>query len=187
MIKKENFTIANIAGLVKGLFILKSKSSYVGSLPRIRGKLYFKVKGNVKIGNRFLARSIMYPSAITVDEKAELVIGDNVFLNYGVDIGCTKSITIGDYTKVGPFTVIVDSNYHQIQCGEDVVSAPVEIGRNVWIGRSCIILPGVSIGDNSVIASGSVVTRDIPSNVLVAGSPAMEKRALKIDENWIRR
>lgn len=187
MLKKEKITFANLFGFIRGSLLLNSKSSTVGSIPRVRGKLYFKVKGDVRIGNHFLVRSIMYPSVIMVDKNAVLDIGDSVFLNYGVDIGCTKFITIGNHVKIGPFTNIIDSNYHEIQHGEDVVHLPVAIKDNVWIGRSCIILPGVTIGENSIVASGSVVTKNVPDNVLVAGIPAKVVKNLKVEEGWIRK
>jgi maltose O-acetyltransferase len=62
----------------------------------------------------------------------------------------------------------------------------VHIGDNVWIGRSAIILPGVTIGDNAVVAAGAVVTKDVPDATLVAGNPARVVRTLVVDDGWRR-
>jgi acetyltransferase-like isoleucine patch superfamily enzyme len=85
-------------------------------------------------------------------------------------------ITIGQYTGLGPGTVVFSSN-HQYQPGVPFYRQPwiekgVTIGRDVWVGAGCIILPGVTIGDGAVVAAGSVVTRDIPPGAVVAGVPA---------------
>jgi acetyltransferase-like isoleucine patch superfamily enzyme len=62
----------------------------------------------------------------------------------------------------------------------------VHIGDNVWIGRSAIILPGVTIGDNAVVAAGAVVTKDVEEATLVAGNPARVVRTLVVDDGWRR-
>ena len=85
-----------------------------------------------------------------------------------------EKVTIGDNVTFGPGTMIYDHdhNYKQLNKTQDelMVSSPVCIGNNVWIGGNVIVLPGVSIGDNVVIGAGSVVTKDIPSNVIVVGN-----------------
>lgn len=82
-------------------------------------------------------------------------------------------------TIIGPNTIIVDSDFHSIWPPENRCNTmgyendkAVTIGKNVWIGMNCIILKGVTVGENSVIAAGSIVTKDIPPNVLVGGNPA---------------
>lgn len=90
-------------------------------------------------------------------------------------------IVIGDHTGLGPGTMIFASN-HQFRLGEPYHLQPwtakdVLIGRDVWIGAGTLIMPGVTIGDCCVVAAGSVVTHDVPSNSLVAGVPARVIRA----------
>jgi len=85
-------------------------------------------------------------------------------------------ITIGQYTGLGPGTVVFSSN-HQFVPGMPYYKQPwreeaVTIGRDVWVGAGCVILPGVTIGDGAVVAAGSVVTRDVPAGAVVAGVPA---------------
>jgi len=94
-----------------------------------------------------------------------------VFINTGVVIAAKKRIYIGNKTLIGDQTLILDSNWHGID-GNNVESGAVEIGDHVWIGERVIILKGVTIGDDSIIGAGSVVTKDVSKNVIVAGNPA---------------
>lgn len=85
-------------------------------------------------------------------------------------------IIIGDYSGLGPHTMLFSSN-HQYKFGEIYIQQPwvekdIVIGKNVWVGSGCIIMSGVTIGEGSVIAAGSVVTKDIPPLSLAAGIPA---------------
>jgi maltose O-acetyltransferase len=114
-------------------------------------------------------------------------VGDNVFFNYGLDIGCTKSIRIGSNTIIGPMVNMIDTNFHPVDADDRSESKDIVISDNVWIGRGALILPGVTIGRNTVIAAGSVVTRDIPSNVLAGGTPAKVIREIRVPNEWIRR
>jgi acetyltransferase-like isoleucine patch superfamily enzyme len=87
-----------------------------------------------------------------------------------------SKITIGQYSGLGPGTVVFSSN-HQYVSGVPFYLQPwtekdVTIGRDVWVGAGCVILPGVTIGDGAVVAAGSVVTKDVPAGAVVAGVPA---------------
>lgn len=115
----------------------------------------------------------------TLSPTAQIIIEDNVGLN-GTSIAArTKTIKIGQGTMIAPNVVIMDSDYHAQWPPEHRLLNPgfesdadITIGSNVWIGTQCIILKGVTIGKNSIIAAGSVVTKDIPPDVLAGGTPA---------------
>jgi acetyltransferase-like isoleucine patch superfamily enzyme len=175
--------LAILKGKIKcNLFIQKC-----GKLPRFHGYCKLKNKGKIVIGNRFCAYGKPVPVMMTTEEPtSKLLIGDNVFLNYGVDIGCRKSIRIGNNVKIGQYTSIMDNNYHLVDVGDDISGKEIIICDNVWIGIRCIVLPGVTIGKNSVIASGSIVTKDIPENVMAAGVPAKVIKKINIPNDWIR-
>lgn len=183
---KKKVTAKNIIGVARALVILRVNGVKVGSLPRIRGRCYIKNQGDIIIGNNFSVTSYPIPVSIDVQEGAKLSLGENVFLNYGVDLGCSCNIRMGNNVKIGPLTNIIDSNYHLTDASDSSGPKAIEIGDNVWIGRQVIILPGVRVGSNSVIAAGSVVRQDVPSNTLCAGSPARIIRELDIPAGWVR-
>ena len=106
-----------------------------------------------------------------------LRIGDRVFINSGAVVIAVKEIVIGDDVALANEVYVMDSNSHGVE-GRDHVEAPVHIGDGSWIGARALILPGVTIGKRVVVAAGSVVTRDVPDEVLVAGNPARVVRTL---------
>ena len=100
--------------------------------------------------------------------------GKGVYANFGLTLVDDTHIYVGDYTLIGPNVVIATAG-HPIEPGlrEQAYqyNIPVRIGRNCWLGAGVIIAPGVTIGDNVVIGAGSVVTKDIPDNVVAVGNP----------------
>lgn len=105
---------------------------------------------------------------------ANVHLGEWVYANFNLTLTDDGNIYIGDRTMIGPNCTIVTAG-HPIypSLREDVqqYNMDVHIGRNVWLGAGVIVLPGVTIGDNTVIGAGSVVTKDIPSNVVAFGNP----------------
>lgn len=101
-------------------------------------------------------------------------IGENFFANTGCIMLDATEITIGSNVMIGPNTIIASAS-HPVDYNERntglICGKAIYIYDNVWIGAGCIINPGVKIGENSVIGSGSVVVNDIPSNVVAAGNP----------------
>ncbi|MBC7488664.1 MAG: transferase [Glaciimonas sp.] len=107
---------------------------------------------------------------------AQILIGENVFINNDCVIIADKSIIeIGDYTLIGPSFFCVDSDFHPLDPTQRLTTnyncQSVKIGRNVFIGARVTILKGVNIGDDAVIAAGSMVIKDVPSGVVFAGNP----------------
>ena len=96
----------------------------------------------------------------------EINIGKNVYLNRGVIITGKDRINIGNRVTVGPNTCMFDHDHGQ-KPEDAFVTAPIIIKDNVWIGAGCIILKGVTIGENATIAAGSVVTKDVPGNTVM--------------------
>ena len=107
------------------------------------------------------------------DFGLNISIGDNVFINSGCTFQDQGTITIGDCTLIGHQVSVATVN-HDLDPNNraSMTFAPVVIGKDVWIGDHASILPGVRIGDGSVIAAGAVVTRDVPSRTVVARVPA---------------
>ena len=115
----------------------------------------------------------------TMTPKAKIIIGDHVGFNAISIMARSQTISIGSGTMIGGNCQIMDSDGHPLWPPEDrweypgdEYDQPVEIGDNVFIGLNVLILKGVCIGSNSIIAAGSVVTTSIPENCLAAGIPA---------------
>lgn len=113
------------------------------------------------------------------DFGKNLRLGKRVFINSGCKFQDQGGVTIGDDCLIGHNAVMATLN-HELDPTRraDMIPAPIVIGRNVWIGANCTILAGVAIGENSVVAAASVVTKDVPANTVVVGSPARVVRTL---------
>ena len=101
-------------------------------------------------------------------------IGRNFYANFNLTIVDDYTVTIGDNVLIAPnVTLSVTGHpvHHELRKNGEMYSFPITIGNNVWIGSHVVINPGVTIGDNSVIGAGSIVTKDIPPNVVAAGVP----------------
>ncbi len=109
--------------------------------------------------------------------------GKNIYANYNLTLVDDTHIYVGDYTMFGP-NVTVSTAGHPIlpELREQAYqyNMPVRIGRNCWIGAGVTIVPGITIGDNVVIGAGSIVTKDLPSNVVAVGNPCRILR--EVDE-----
>ena len=102
-----------------------------------------------------------------------LTLGRNVFINMGCRFQDTGGITIGDGTLIGHGSTLTTLD-HGIDPDRraDMIPAPVVLGRRVWLGANVTVVPGVTIGDGAIVGAGAVVTKDVPSNAIVAGVPA---------------
>lgn len=146
---------------------------------RVEGSPKVSNKGKIIIGKGTLIRSTISRIEIATERNAFLRIGNDVRINYGCSIGCTKHIEIGSYTRIGPYCTIMDSNFHdEYMRNVRPEGKEVKIGKNVLIGTKSIILKDVSIGDGTIIGAGSVVTKDLPPYVIAAGNPAKVIRNL---------
>ena len=108
-------------------------------------------------------------------------LGAYVYANFGLTLVDDTHIYIGERTMIGPNVTIATAGHPMLPALRErglQFNAPVRIGRNCWIGAGAIVLPGVSIGDESIIGAGSVVTRDIPALVVAAGNPCRVLRPI---------
>jgi acetyltransferase-like isoleucine patch superfamily enzyme len=107
-------------------------------------------------------------------------IGKNVFINQGCRLNDIGGIEIGDDVMLGPSVSLLTSG-HPIDPDRrrtEITSAPIRIGANVWIGASALIMQGVTIGDDAVVAAGAVLTRDVAARTIVGGVPATVIKSL---------
>jgi acetyltransferase-like isoleucine patch superfamily enzyme len=119
------------------------------------------------------------PIELGTYDDGRVEIGEHTFINYGSSITARSSVKIGAHCLLGHYTFIMDNGQHDIvRHNELPPSGPVVIEDHVWIGSKAVILPGVRIGHHAVIGAGSIVTKDVPPNCVVAGSPARIHRQL---------
>ncbi|MDJ0632722.1 MAG: sugar O-acetyltransferase [Xenococcaceae cyanobacterium MO_188.B29] len=122
------------------------------------------------IGLNFTVRPPFY-----CDYGCHIFAGDNLYINYDCTILDCNEVHLGNNVLLAP-KVQIYTAYHptdpELRLSGQELAAPVIIGDNVWIGGGVIICPGISVGSNVTIGAGSIVTKDIPNNVVVAGNPA---------------
>lgn len=140
----------------------------------------------MEIGSKCRFRSGILTNLLGLYQRTIIVAKGNGSVKIGEDVGVSgatiyarESIEIGSKTLIGANTKIIDNDFHPIDPeirfatpGDNIASAPVKIGTNVFVGCNSLILKGVTIGNNSVIGAGSVVVKDIPANCVAAGNPA---------------
>ena len=111
--------------------------------------------------------------------------GKNIYANFNLTLVDDTHIYIGDYTMFGPNVTVATAGHPilpELRKEGYQYNAPINIGKNCWIGAGAIILPGITIGDNVVIGAGSIVTKDIPSNVVAVGNPCKVLREVNEDD-----
>lgn len=160
----------------------------------LRGLQCAGIGNNFSVGRRARIEIIRFHNGIHF--SPELIIGDNVSIQDDVHIGCIEKIIIGDGVLIASKVYISDHNHgnysgsHQDEPTTEprlrlVTHNPVTIGRNVWIGEMVSILPGVSIGEGTIIGANSVVVSDLPPNCIAVGVPARIIKTFDVSVlNW---
>lgn len=123
----------------------------------------------------------LFPPFYT-DYGQNITVGKNVFINACCNFQDHGGITIGDGSLIGHKVVLATLNHEEEPSRrQNLVPAPIVIGKNVWIGANVTITPGVTIGDGAIVAAGAVVTKDVPAEMVVGGIPAKVIRAIRKD------
>lgn len=173
--KIHNYSLHKIYGMLKALLrgcLQRYKFKNCGKYLRTHGKVIVSTdNGKVILGDYVqMYHGVRFNVVGMNDTPASIKIGDFVSIGERTEIRCTKEIVIGDHSLIAWDVEIMDTDFHKID--NKIICKPVHIGANVWIGCRSIILKGVTIGEGSVIAAGSVITKDVPPYCLVAGNPA---------------
>ena len=166
--------------LLRARWHLRQATS-VGERVRVWGRPVVRNLGTLIIGQRATLVSGAIPIQLTVEPDGKLEIGAHTFMNYGCSILATKLVSIGPGCKIGMDVLMMDNDFHQIEPAKRAIrppSRPIVLESNVWLGARTIVLSGVTIGADSVVAAGSVVTRDIPPRTVSAGQPARVIRSI---------
>lgn len=113
---------------------------------------------------------------VQIDFGKQITLGKNIFINHSLTCMSAGGITIDDEVRIGPQVTMVTTN-HDFDERDTLCCKGIHIKRNVWIGARVTIMPGVTIGENAIIAGGAVVTKDVAPNTIVGGNPA---RVIKV-------
>lgn len=164
------------------------------NMPQISNRIIIMKIGRIILGSNIYFNShyrsnlagIYKPCSIAVLKNAVLQIGNNCGFS-GCSIFCASKITIGDYCNFGVNTSIWDTDFHPVDnyisrrnnVRDDIITKPIIIGNDVFVGANSVILKGVKIGNGAVVGANSVVTTNIPSNEIWAGNPARYIRKIR--------
>ncbi len=187
MIKEITFFPSKVWNAV----IIKTHSIVVGRNVKIRGKIYYFGNGKLDIGANTVVNSgkISNPvggaqTTFYIINNAQVKIGENCGISNST-ICAAKGIVIGNRSIIGGNCCLYDTDFHSIDYLErrnkpdkGIKTAQICIGEDVFIGANSMVLKGITIGDRSIVAAGSVVTRDIPADQLWGGNPAKKIRDL---------
>lgn len=145
-------------------------TSYVQGFDHLH--LEIASRAGIHLGERIQNRGALY---LLCGQAGKMKIGSHVFFNTNCSVSCMGETVIGDYCKIGNNTVIVDHDHNYKNQDSEYLVGKITIGNRVWIGANCTILQGAHIGDDCVIAAGSIVRSDVP-----AGSIVYQKRQTTI-------
>ncbi len=130
---------------------------------------------------RSVGRNVWIEPDFRCEFGKNIIIGNDVYINFGCVILDCGIVSIGNSTLIGPNVGLYSGN-HAIDAGERIIGGlvpkPISIGNRVWICGNVNVVPGVTIGDNTIIGAGSVVTHNIPSGVIAAGNPCRVLRKI---------
>ncbi|MGT2945521.1 DapH/DapD/GlmU-related protein [Streptococcus chenjunshii] len=124
-----------------------------------------------------LPQSSVILTPLQIDRAKTMTIGKNVFINHGLTCMSSGGITIEDGVMIGPEAALITAN-HDFKNLDILQFKPIHIKKGAWIGARSIILPGITVGEGAVVASGAVVTRDVPDKTVVGGSPARKIKTI---------
>ena len=139
----------------------------------LRGRPHVINDGTMVFGERVRLVSTVATLELVTLAGGRLEIGNNVFINYGTSIVASNLVRLGNDCLIGTHVMVMDTDFHRVEDKAwDTTGYPIIIEDRVWLGNRSMVLKGVRIGHDSVVAAGSVVTRDVPPRTLVAGVPA---------------
>jgi acetyltransferase-like isoleucine patch superfamily enzyme len=151
----------------------KESIDTIGRGTVMEGALHVENDGIIQMGEECRLSSRPVQSHLVVMRDARVTLGDRVLISYGAAISSRCSIKIGDDTRIGPFCLILDNDYHRVDDRDSPGGiAPIDIGRNVTIGARVTVLRGSRIGDGARIMSGSTVAGAVAGGTVVSGVPA---------------
>ena len=155
------------------------RATSLGRRVRLSGRPAITNGGRMTIGDRVRLVSTVATLELVSLPHGYLEIGENTFINYGTSIVSSSHVRIGDDCLIGTHVMVMDCDFHRVEDKAwDTTGEPIVIEDRVWLGNRAMVLKGVRVGHDAVVAAGAIVTRDVPPRSLVAGVPA------KIVRRW---
>lgn len=178
-------TLSLLNKMVFGSFRIITSKYYlrqcnkVGKWVSVKGRPMINNSGTMVLGDEVRIWSSIQKAKLFTGRNGLLKIGKNSRIN-GAHISAQVLVQIGDNVRIAPYTLILDSDFHDVSDHfSEGVSKPIIIEDNVWLASRSTILKGVRIGTGAVVAAGAVVTKDIPPYTVVAGVPAKAVKTIQ--------
>jgi acetyltransferase-like isoleucine patch superfamily enzyme len=144
-----------------------------GGRVTLRGRARVLNEGTITLGDRVRLDSTLARLELVTTPTGHLEIGNNVFINYGTSIVAASRVRIGNDCLIGTHVMVMDCDFHRVDDKSwDTTGRPIVLEDRVWLANRSIVLKGVTVGHDAVVAAGAVVTRDVPPRTVVAGNPA---------------
>jgi maltose O-acetyltransferase len=149
------------------------RATHVAHTVRLTGRVRLSGAGTIIFHDRIRIDGTTVRSEFTAHAGARLEVGAGTYVNYGCSISAHELVSIGRDCLIGQYAIINDNDYHALDDRTQIPpAAPVILEDRVWLGARVIVLKGVRIGHDAVVAAGSVVTHDVPPRSVAAGVPA---------------
>jgi len=168
------------------LFLRRYATTIIDTIVDVRQMAENNYHRETKSKMKACGSNVKLRPGVRVYFPENVVLGDHIVLNYDTIVMGQGGVTIGDFCVLGPKSMLVTVT-HQAETlyYGNAVYQPITLATNVWIGAGAILLPGISVGENSVVGAGSVVTRDVEPNSVVAGVPAKKLKSINPNENLL--
>jgi acetyltransferase-like isoleucine patch superfamily enzyme len=148
-------------------------SRFSGRRVTLQGRAQIVNNGEMSWGDRIRLVSTVARLELVTLPGGHLQVGDNVFINYGTSIVAASLVRIGNDCLIGTHVMIMDCDFHNVEDKRwNTTGQPIVLEDRVWLANRSIVLKGVTIGHDAVVAAGAVVTRDVAPRTVVAGNPA---------------
>ncbi len=163
-------TLTALYRMLLGMVYLRNCK--VGKFVSVNGRPLIQADGMILLGDHVAIWSVFERTKLLVHTGASLSVGSRTRIN-GAHISVKKAMVIGENVRIGPYALIMDSDFHDVYDRERGGKAgEVRIGDDVWIASKVIILKGVKIGTGAIVCAGAVVTKDVAPFSMVGGVPA---------------
>ena len=149
------------------------RANQLGQRVTLRGRPHVVNDGTMIFGDRVRLDSTLATLELVTLPGGRLEIGNNVFINFGSSLVASNLVRVGDDCLIGTHVMVMDTDFHRVEDKAwDTTGYPIILEDRVWLGNRSIVLKGVTVGHDAVVAAGAVVTKDVAPRTVVAGVPA---------------